>query len=94
MNDSAYHRAVRYGACVIATAVAVLAILLVTAGREFVVTIPSAAILLAGGIGAFVQTFRVYRDGGPWIVWQGAGWLLFLLAIAYVGMYSAMLAQA
>lgn len=34
-------------------------------------------ILLIGGIVAFVRTYRVWRAGGTWWGWQGAGWFLF-----------------
>ncbi len=34
--------------------------------------------LFAGGVGAFVQTYRVWKRGGGWAGWQGAGWFLML----------------
>lgn len=37
------------------------------------------AILLVGGIWAFVRTYRVWRDHGTWWAWQGAGWFLLTL---------------
>jgi hypothetical protein len=40
------------------------------------------AILLAGGIGAFVKTYRVWKEQGAWLACQGAGW--FLLALMLV----------
>lgn len=36
-------------------------------------------ILLTGGVWAFVRTYRVWREGGTWWGWQGAGWFLLLL---------------
>lgn len=33
-------------------------------------------ILFAGGLRAFVRTYRVWRQGGIWWPWQGAGWFL------------------
>ncbi len=39
------------------------------------------AILLAGGIWAFLRTYRVWRDRGIWWAWQGAGWFLLLLML-------------
>ncbi|MEV5646689.1 hypothetical protein AB0L57_00430 [Nocardia sp. NPDC052254] len=41
-------------------------------------------ILLLGGIGAFVVTFRHWRGGQPWPVWQGAGWFLFVVMVVYL----------
>jgi hypothetical protein len=39
------------------------------------------AILLAGGIGAFVKTYRVWKAQGAWPAWQGAGWFLLILML-------------
>ncbi len=39
------------------------------------------ALLLAGGLWAFVRTYRVWRDGGTWWGWQGAGWFLMMLML-------------
>lgn len=39
-------------------------------------------VFLAGGIGALVQAYRIWRRGGRWPIWQGAGWLLFALMLA------------
>ena len=36
-------------------------------------------ILLIGGVVAFVRTYRVWRAGGTWWGWQGAGWFLLTL---------------
>ncbi|WP_378741846.1 hypothetical protein [Nocardia brasiliensis] len=41
-------------------------------------------ILLLGGIGAFVETYREWRRGKPWPIWQGAGWFLFMVMLVYV----------
>ncbi|WP_433678884.1 hypothetical protein [Nocardia sp. CA-119907] len=42
-------------------------------------------VLILGGIGAFVQTYREWRRGGSWPIWQGAGWFLFTMMIVYLG---------
>jgi hypothetical protein len=42
-------------------------------------------ILFSGGIGAFVQTYRVWRAGGVWPIWQAAGWILLLLFLVCLG---------
>ncbi|BBZ10210.1 hypothetical protein [Mycobacterium branderi] len=39
------------------------------------------AILLAGGLWAFVRTYRIWRDEGTWWAWQGAGWFLLMLML-------------
>lgn len=43
-------------------------------------------ILLAGGLWAFVRTYRVWRSEGTWWGWHGAGWFLFTLMIVAVSM--------
>lgn len=54
------------------------------AARIVVVVVPS-ALLLLGGIGAFVQAYRTWRRNGVWPIWQGAGWFLFVLMLVYLG---------
>lgn len=42
-------------------------------------------VLLLGGLGAFVQTYRVWKGGGKWPIWHGTGWALFVLMVMYAG---------
>jgi hypothetical protein len=42
-------------------------------------------ILFAGGVGALVQTYRVWKAEGVWPIWQGAGWFLLLLTLVCLG---------
>ncbi|MFI6871756.1 hypothetical protein [Nocardia sp. NPDC050406] len=51
---------------------------------RLVVGLVPGAVLLLGGLGAFVQTFRAWRQGRAWPIWQGAGWFLFMLMVAYL----------
>ena len=40
------------------------------------------AILAAGAIWAFVRTYQVWRKGGTWWPWQGAGlWLMLAMLV-------------
>jgi hypothetical protein len=39
----------------------------------------SPVILFAGGVWAFVRTYRAWRHYQVWFAWQGAGWFLLLL---------------
>lgn len=55
-----------------------------TAGAVFAVA--AAAVLLLGGLGGFVVTYLVWRRGGTWPIWHGAGWLLLTLFLACGGM--------
>lgn len=43
------------------------------------------AVLLIGGLGAFVRTWRAWRDGGRWPIWHATGWVLLVLMVMYVG---------
>ncbi|PHV66575.1 hypothetical protein [Williamsia muralis] len=81
-NDrTAYRAAVFYDLAVIAAAFGWLIIYLVADPASSVWAIGVPAILLLGGLGAFVQTYRVWKRGGGWPVWQGAGWFLFVLML-------------
>jgi hypothetical protein len=40
-----------------------------------------AAVLLVGGITAFVRTYQVWQARGGWWIWQGAGWFLLVLML-------------
>jgi hypothetical protein len=51
-----------------------------------VLGIGSPLILLLGGLGAFVRTYQVWRAGGRWWIWQGAGWFLLVLMLAVLTM--------
>lgn len=66
------------GLSVVAVAIAVL-IAAEASGARTVAAIAPTAILAAGGISAFVQTYLTWRHGGEWRIWQGAGWALFIL---------------
>lgn len=52
------------------------------------------SVLLLGGLGAFFQAFRVWRGGGVWPIWQGAGWILLVLMVAYFSVSSGVLARS
>ncbi len=45
------------------------------------IVLASPTVLLIGGVGAFVQTYRVWKRRESWWVWQGAGWFLLLLMV-------------
>ena len=54
--------------------------------RRNAVGIGSPLILLLGGIGAFVRTYRIWRAGGRWWIWQGIGWFLLMLMLVELTM--------
>lgn len=76
-DPAAFRAAVRYGIAVIAVAGVALAVYAFT--REAVAAVLVPAILFAGGLGAFIRTYQVWRARGTWPIWQGAGWFLFAL---------------
>jgi hypothetical protein len=45
-------------------------------------------VLVIGTIGAFVATYRVWRGHRAWPIWQGAGWFLMTVSLAYLAIAS------
>jgi hypothetical protein len=43
-------------------------------------------ILFAGGLWAFLRTYRVWKASGTWWGWHGAGWFLLTLMVLTLGM--------
>jgi hypothetical protein len=43
-------------------------------------------ILFAGGLWAFLRTYRVWNARGIWWGWHGAGWFLLTLMVVTVGL--------
>jgi hypothetical protein len=39
------------------------------------------AILFGAGVWAFVRTYQLWRAGGTWWGWQGAGWFLMMVML-------------
>lgn len=87
-DPGAFRGAVLYVCAVVAVAIAGLVVFLLIDPASSVWGLGVSAILLIGGIGAFVQTYRVYRRGGSWPIWQGAGWFMFALMLASLGLAS------
>ncbi|GAC1636822.1 MAG: hypothetical protein NVS4B6_05600 [Mycobacterium sp.] len=71
-----FHEAARYVGVVVVVAGVVFAIYAVAARGSVVAASLVPAILFAGGVGAFVKTYKVWKDEGAWPAWQGAGWFL------------------
>jgi hypothetical protein len=70
-------------------------IVIALAGTAFAATVawrslPAAimvpGILFLGGVGALIQTYRVWRAEGVWVIWQAAGWFLLLLCLFFLGL--------
>lgn len=62
-------------------------------GEKYVLVFGPPALLLLGGVGAFVQTYRVWRAGGRWPIWQGAGWMLFVFMLIYASLSAGALTE-
>ena len=43
-------------------------------------------ILFAGGLWAFLRTYRVWKVSGTWWGWHGAGWFLLTLMVVTLGL--------
>lgn len=78
-----FRAAAIYVGVVIALAAAAFTATAVT--RSVVAGILVPGILFGGGIGAFIRTYRVWKDEGVWPIWQGAGWILLLLFLVCLG---------
>ncbi len=77
-----FRAAVTYVVAVIALAGIAFALYAIPGGRSVYAAVLVPLILFVGGVGAFIKTYRVWKVGGTWPIWQGAGW--FLLALFLV----------
>jgi hypothetical protein len=75
-RPNTFHQAAIYVGQVVAVAGLVFAAYAFTARDSVVAASLVPAILFAGGVGAFVKTYRVWKEEGAWPAWQGAGWFL------------------
>ncbi|GAA2770386.1 hypothetical protein H7J51_14120 [Mycobacterium crocinum] len=82
-DPAAFRAAVTYVVAVVVVAGVALAATLLWHSRVAGVLVP--AILFVGGVGALVQTYRVWRAEGTWPIWQGAGWFLLALMLLCLG---------
>jgi VIT1/CCC1 family predicted Fe2+/Mn2+ transporter len=76
-----FHQAAMYVGAVVGVAAVAFAAYAFTARDSVFVASVVPAILLIGGIGAFVKTYREWKAEGAWPAWQGAGWFLLVLML-------------
>lgn len=59
-----------------------------TCGRpqRVVMALGAPVILFGGGVGAFLRTYRTWKNRQTWWAWQGAGWFLMLLMLTVLTM--------
>jgi hypothetical protein len=78
-------KAIAYGVAVLAAAGIAFALFALIDRGSVVLAATVPAIILIGGIGAMVKAYLTWRQGGLWVVWQGAGWFLltfFLICLS------------
>jgi hypothetical protein len=80
-DPDALRKAVAYGVEVIVVAGIAFAIYAVVDKQSIVLASTVPAVLFVGGVGALVRTYLVWREGGTWPIWQGAGWFLLTLML-------------
>ena len=77
---------------VMITALAGAALTVTAVWHSLVAGILVPGILFVGGLGAIIRTYQVWRAGGVWPIWQGAGWFLLLLFLVCLGVPVAVVA--
>ena len=82
-DPAMFRAAVIYVVCVIA--VAGVAFAAAVAWHSLIAGILVPVVLFAGGVGALVQTYRVWKAEGVLPIWQGAGWFLLMLMLVCLG---------
>jgi NADH:ubiquinone oxidoreductase subunit H len=80
-DPDALRKAVRYGIAVIVVAGIAFAVFAIVDKSSVVLACSVPVILFLGGVGALVKAYLVWRDGGTWPIWQGAGWFLLTLML-------------
>lgn len=82
-----FRRAATFTSVVTGVALVVLFSLLLVGGTSGVgnLAFAPASVFLIGGLAAFAETYRVWKRGGTWPVWQGAGWILMVLMLVSLG---------
>ncbi|KUI27552.1 hypothetical protein AU196_19680 [Mycobacterium sp. IS-1742] len=78
-DPQTFRAAVKYDVAVIAVAAVCFAAYAIPDDRSLIAAVLVPVVLFAGGVGAFVQTYRVWKLRGTWPIWHGAGWFLFML---------------
>ncbi len=80
-QPGSFRAAAVYMSAVVAVAGVAFAIFAFAARDSVFVAAMVPAILFAGGVGALIHTYRIWKAGGGWFAWQGAGWFLLLLML-------------
>ncbi|WP_197377211.1 hypothetical protein [Mycolicibacterium baixiangningiae] len=81
-DPQAFRAAVTYVVAVVTVAAVCFAFYAIPADHSVIAAVLVPVVLFAGGVGAFIQTYRVWKALGTWPIWHGAGWFLFSLFLA------------
>jgi NADH:ubiquinone oxidoreductase subunit H len=84
-----FHEAAVYVGSVVAAAGVMFAVYATTWRENVIIASTVPAILFIGGVGAFVKTYRVWKEEGAWPAWQGAGWFLLTLMLVCLSIPAA-----
>ncbi|EGD54735.1 hypothetical protein [Gordonia neofelifaecis] len=79
IRDAATHVCVT-----VACGIVVLIAAMTTSGRTNEILVLAAPIVvILGTVAAMVRTYRNWKSGGRWQVWQGATWFLLALSLLW-----------
>jgi hypothetical protein len=93
-RPATFRAAAIYAGTVVAVAGLVFAVYALTARESVIAASLVPAILFAGGVGAFVRTYREWKAEGAWVAWQGAGWFLLVLMLVCLSIPGAAIMAA
>ncbi|GJF14232.1 hypothetical protein NGTWS0302_18290 [Mycolicibacterium cyprinidarum] len=80
-DPAAFRAATAYVVSVIALASLSFALFRILGPSTPMWALGTPLVLFAGCAGAFIKTYRVWRAGRTWPIWQGAGWVLLTLSL-------------
>jgi FtsH-binding integral membrane protein len=84
-DPRALRAAVIYAVVVLLLAVVAFVVYAVGDQNNLGWAIATPGVLFVGALGAFTKTYRDWRAGRTWPIWQGAGWFLLTLALMAFG---------
>ncbi|MDT5336045.1 MAG: hypothetical protein QOD90_1550 [Mycobacterium sp.] len=87
-DPPAMRSAVAYAVVVILLAAGAFAAYALGDRNALGVAMATPGVLFLGALGAFVKTYRDWRAGRTWPIWQGAGWFLLTLSLLALGVPS------
>lgn len=85
-DPAAFRSAVAYVAVVIGISAAAFTLYALIGGTAVWWAAATPGVLFLGALGAFVKTYRDWRTGRTWPIWQGAGWFLLALTLMAFGL--------